>query len=145
MSAHASTLSLTYVKLSPRLFLSLTLHPTLPPRPRPSLSVVLHYKHIYTLSLSSLLTLTVTPPSSTLSPLSSLICIFLMPCQSEQHHQNTEGVWERQEGDKTRQIHGDTRRHKKAEDIWSLAANSITDDKLTILFLLMEERGGDKQ
>lgn len=143
-SAHALTLSLTYVKLSFPLFLFLTVF--LSARSVLNhLSLVLYYKHVYTLSLSPLLTLTVAAPSSSFLPLSSLICVCLMPCQSEQHHQHTERFRERQGGRQDETDPWRRRRHKKAEDIWSLVANSFTDDKWAILCLLMGERGGDKQ
>ncbi len=127
-SAHALTLSLTYVELSflllPFLTIFLSALSVLN-----HLSLVLHYKHVYTLSLSSLLTLTVTAPSSYFFPLSSLICVCLMPCQSEQHHQHTERFRERQDERQDKTDPWRRGRHKKAEDIWSLVANSFTNDK----------------
>lgn len=143
-SAHALILSLTYVKLSFLPFLLLTIFLSALSVPN-HLSLVLYYKHVYTLSLSSLLTLTVAAPSSSFFPLSCLISVCLMPCQSEQHHQHTERLRERQGGRQDKTDPWRQRRHKKAEDIWSLVANSFTDDERAILCLLMGKRGGDKQ
>lgn len=78
--------------------------PLSPLCPQPSLSSALLQTHLYFISVL----FTYSHCYHSLFLLSSLICVCLMPCQSEKHHQHTERVQERQDGDKTRQIQGDT-------------------------------------
>lgn len=122
MSAHALTLSLTYVKLSFLLFFFLTFHHFCP---QPPLSSALLQTHLYFISVL----FTYSHHHHSLSFfLPSLISVCLMPCQSEQpQHQHTERVQERQEGEKTRQIQGDTRR-PRTSGAWLLIHSQMINE-----------------
>lgn len=124
---HTSAHAPTRIKLSFLLSLFVTAHLSALSSVLGRLSLVLYNKHIYTLSLSSLLTLIVTVPSPPFFPVPSLICTCLMPCQSKQRDQHTE-----RDGGGREEVRTDPRRRPKTHEgrgHLEPTANSFTVDK----------------